>query len=74
MSDLVSFTIEVDMEKRWVPHFLGMLQSMEHLGRLGLSRALTFFSDGDGDFHPRFKWNIEAQPIQPGEEYSWDAG
>ncbi len=47
------------MNDRWIPHFYGMLKKMEHLGNLGASRQITFFSDGDGDFRPKFKYIIE---------------
>ena len=48
--DKVTFTIECEMNKRWVPHFLGMLKYMQQLGGLGGSRKVSFYSDGDGDF------------------------
>ena len=73
------------MKTRWIPHFLGMLKKMEQLGGLGSSRPVGIFSDGDGDFHPKFKWEDSlpkiAQPIRgekpgdvPGKGYFYDAG
>jgi len=59
----MKFTIEVDMQDRWVPQFLGMLKYMQQLGGLGSSRTLTFYSDGDGDFRPKFDWDYEL-PIE----------
>jgi len=56
-SDRVVFTIKVTMEKRWVPHFLAMLKYMQKLGSLGSSRRVALYSDGDGDFCPKFKWS-----------------
>lgn len=53
-SPKTTFTITCTMKDRWVPHFLGMLQYMEQLGGLGGSRKVTFYSDGDGDFRPKF--------------------
>lgn len=50
----VTFTIKCTMRERWIPHFLGMLRYMEQLGNLGGSRKITFYSDGDGDFRPKF--------------------
>lgn len=47
------------MKERWVPDFLGMLQKMQYLGYIGCSREITFFSDGDGDFRPKFTWSEE---------------
>jgi len=44
-----------------------MLRYMEHLGRIGASRRVSLYADGDGDFRPKFKWNAalssEAKPI-----------
>lgn len=45
------------MKDRWVPHFLSMLKYMEQLGGLGGSRKVSFYSDGDGDFRPKFKFD-----------------
>lgn len=53
-SEEITFTIKCSMKQRWVPYFLGMLRYMERLGGLGSSRKVTFYSDGDGDFRPKF--------------------
>ena len=62
------FTIEVEMQTRWIPHFLAMLKKMQQYGSLGCSREITFYSDGDGDFRPYFEWDetlpSEADPIK----------
>ena len=58
------FTIKVKMNKRWIPHFLGMLKYMQKLGGIGASRELTFYSDGDGDFNPKFEWDIDIETKQ----------
>ncbi len=63
-----TFTIEVTMQDRWIPHFLGMLKYMQYLGGIGSSREVAIYSDGDGDFRPTFKWDKslpdEADPIK----------
>lgn len=68
MKDEQTIEIKVTMRKRWIPHFLAMLKYMEQLGRLGSSREVTFYSDGDGDFRPKFKWDenlpSDAQAIK----------
>lgn len=48
------------MRKRWVPYFLGMIAQMEQLGKLGSSRTLAFFADGDGDYRPEFEFSDDA--------------
>lgn len=58
----MKFTIEVDMQDRWVPHFIGMLNTMQSYGSMGCSRNLCFHSDGDGDFRPKFKYHRHLGP------------
>jgi len=64
----MKFTIEVEMKDRWVPQFLAMLEYMRYLGGIGSSRKVCFYSDGDGDFRPKFKWspalNSTAKPMK----------
>lgn len=81
MSKKKTFTIECTMEERWIPHFLGMLKYMEQLGSQGSSRQVTFVSDGDGDFHPKFNWDDEydlppvAKPVRDNDgNRTYDAG
>lgn len=51
------------MNDRWIPSFLGMLEHMQQLGNLGSSRKICFYSDGDGDFRPKFEWeNLLPEP------------
>ena len=82
ISENKTFTIEVTMRERWIPHFLGMLQSMERLGKLGGSRWVRFFADGDGDYRPKFTWEKTLPTPSPplkqidpnGNWYDFDAG
>lgn len=57
------FTIQVEMNKRWVPYFLGMLKRMQRCGYLGMSRSVSFYADGDGDYRPEFEWDTEIEPV-----------
>jgi len=59
------FTIEVEMEERWIPHFMSMLKYIEYLGRVGSSRRVGIFADGDGDFNPKFKADIKWEEKEP---------
>ena len=74
------FTIKINMEERWIPHFLGMLKAMQRLGDIGSSRWVKFKSDGDGDFRPKFEWDIDTDCVEfverDGDEtiVSYDAG
>jgi hypothetical protein len=75
----MKFAIHVEMPDRWVPHFLAMLKYMERLGGIGASRKVTFYADGDGDFHPKFKWSphlsSDAKPISDNDgDRFYDAG
>ena len=79
-----TFTITCEMEERWVDHFMSMLHMMQSLGNLGSSRILGFYSDGDGDFRPKFSSDIEWEEVTPyepndnptltGVKYLYDAG
>ena len=73
-----TFNIKVTMEIRWIPVFLAFLKRMQSLGNVGSSRKLTFFSDGDGDFHPKFEFDTDIQPLkeplEPIKDALYDAG
>ena len=62
------FTIKVEMEERWVNDFMSMLDKMEYLGNLGASRKVSIYADGDGDFRPKFKANINWNRVRPVDE------
>lgn len=72
------FTIEVELQDRWIPHFLSMLKYMQQLGNMGGSRMISFYADGDGDFQPKFTPNIEFEEVKPvndiGGNRTYDAG
>lgn len=71
-SEVRRFTIDVEMQERWIPHFLGMLRYMEHLGAIGSSRSVTLFADGDGDFRPIFRWMIDVDVAEPIKDENGD--
>lgn len=72
------FKINVQMDDRWVPYFMSMLKRMEHDGNIGHSEKVTLFSDGCGDFRPKFYTNIDFELMDPIEQNSrsttYDAG
>lgn len=77
--DYQEFEIKVRMKKRWIPHFLALLHTMQSYGGLGCSRLLSFYSDGDGDFRPKFEWPrhlcCHAEPIKDDNGHkTFDAG
>ena len=78
--ETVTFNIKCTMNARWVPHFLAMLKYMQQLGGLGSSRKVTFYSDGDGDYRPKFEWDEKildssAKPVEDHEGHRlYDAG
>ncbi len=75
----MKFVIKVEMQDRWVPHFLAMLKYMQFLGGIGSSRKVSFYADGDGDFRPKFEWSAnlpsDSKPIsdKDGNRF-YDAG
>ena len=38
---------------------------MENYGQNGMSREVAFFADGDGDFQPKFKHNVDFDIKEP---------
>lgn len=79
MKDETEFTIKCRMKSRWVPHFLAMLKYMQQLGGLGGSRKVGIYSDGDGDFRPKFEWDAtlvsDAKPAVDNDgDRIYDAG
>jgi len=73
-----TITIKVTMRKRWIPYFLSMLKYMQYLGSVGSSRQVTIYSDGDGDFRPKFKFDVDFEEQPPikdnGGDRLYDAG
>lgn len=55
MGKQVEFNIKVTMNERWVNDFCSMLHWMQSCGNLGHSSIVGFYSDGDGDFRPKFE-------------------
>lgn len=75
----VEFTVKCEMKKRWAEQFLSMLKYMQQLGSMGCSRNVTFYADGDGDFRPKFEWDVDiesdAKPISDNKGHrTYDAG
>lgn len=70
--------VEATMEERWVPYFLSMLKHMETLGEMGSNAIVGIYSDGDGDFRPKFKTDTEFELQKPtddnGRRAIYDAG
>jgi hypothetical protein len=75
---MAEFDIKCKMKARWVPHFLSMLAEMESLGNIGSSRVVSIFSDGDGDFRPKFKHRVKYDRVEAdigdGDSRQFDAG
>lgn len=71
------FNINVEMEERWIPHSMSMLKEMERCGHIGTSRIVSMFADGDGDFRPKFKADIDFEQVEPrqfADRRIYDAG
>lgn len=79
-----TFSIDVQMPEEWVDTFLSMLKEMEDNGKAGRSRLIAFYSDGDGNFRPKFrptckfnqveKKKINKEYIAKHLDYFYDAG
>ena len=77
------FTIHCKMEERWIASFIKMLALMERYGSIGHSEYVGLYSDGDGDFRPKFEYDetlsfIGDNPIviknPSGQMTMYDAG
>ncbi len=70
--------LEINIRERWIPHFLSMLAYIETLGKMGGSRKVGIYADGDGDFQFDFtadiKWVKVAPVIDEGGHRLYDAG
>lgn len=64
MGKEVEFNIKVKMNERWVNDFCSMLKYMEYCGDIGHSSKVGFYSDGDGDFRPKFEFDCEYQQTE----------
>jgi len=71
-SEEVEFTVKCTMKKRWADQFLSMLNYMVSLGKSGASREVTFYADGDGDFHPQFFTDYQYTVAEPKKDESGD--
>lgn len=84
MGKKVEFNIKVTMDERWVDDFCSMLYWMQRCGKSGHSSIVGFYSDGDGDFRPKFEidrdfvkkegFRKDGDRKLPGIEVLFDAG
>lgn len=58
-----TFNICVNMEERWIPYFKSFLSYMQKMGSIGHSGLVGFYADGDGDFRPKFDFDIPINNV-----------
>lgn len=63
MSEIVKLNLEITIPKRWVNKFIQMFDCMRWCGKVGASRCLGFYADGDGDFRP-FDFKVNGKEIK----------
>lgn len=56
-----TLTITASMEERWIPTFQRFLKELEKNGNIGHSEIVALYSDGDGDFRPKFEFENEYE-------------
>ena len=61
----VTFNITCTMKKRWVNQFCSFLKELEKNGQIGHTEVISFMSDGDGDFRPKFDIQCEYEKEEP---------
>lgn len=64
----VTGAITYRMKRRWLPHFIAMLKTMQSFGNAGHSGHVAFYADGDGDFHPNFNFYVGTTPVEKLQE------
>lgn len=79
-----TFNIRATMNERWINDFCSMLNYMQSCERIGHSSVVGFYSDGDGDFRPKFEFDREYEVMDgyrkedvkelPNLEVIFDAG
>lgn len=60
-----NFSVNVQMEERWVPFFCSFLKNLEHNSNIGQSYVVGFYADGDGDFRSKFEIGTEFEVQSP---------
>ena len=60
----VTGAISYRMKRRWLPHFIAMLKTMQSFGSAGHSGHVAFYADGDGDFRPKFNFYVGTTPVE----------
>ena len=60
----VTGAITYRMKRRWLPHFIAMLKTMQSFGNAGHSGHVAFYADGDGDFRPKFHFYVGTTPVE----------
>lgn len=62
--DRIEMTIKMKVTEPQALALQAMFEYMEMLGRLGSSRYVAFYADGDGDFRPKPEITFD-QPVRP---------
>lgn len=65
---IIEFNIKCYMKARWVNQFCSFLKQMEKNGNTGNSEIISFMSDGDGDFRPKFEISCDFEQETPYRE------
>ena len=71
MSEVVKFNLEITIPKRWPKKLLQMLDCMRTCGKVGASRTVAFYADGDGDFRP-FDFKVDGKEVPTYFGKHWD--
>lgn len=63
--DKVKFTVTCEMDRAQAMAFHSMLKQMELCGKIGATRIVGMYADGDGKFHPKFESTFQCDAILP---------
>lgn len=66
--NLVKMNFEITLPERWLKKFVQLLDCMRWCGKVGASRTLGFYADGDGDF--TFNYKINGEEIKQVQDWN----
>ena len=76
--EVVEFDVHCKMNKAWANEFMSMLNLIQSFGELGTSEHIDIYSDGDGDFRPKFDTDFKYTKREPHKsvdgDFVFDAG
>ncbi len=71
MSEKVKFTVEMDVTVPQALALKAMFEYWNYLSNIGSSRHISFYVDGNGNFHPNCKVSTDKEIPELTEKLRW---